>query len=936
MKKIISIFLILFTVSQYIFPLTIFALERDTEGPILHTLSIDKNEVVAGDQITISGTTTDILTGLHQVSMTWYLNGVYDGENNNFYCGSDTNSDAFSISCTVPTNIENGRYQLGYITLYDKEWNYTYYDQSNNPEMYIDITGSTPEEISGDGHFEIESLTKISENCTQFYCQSEYSLKFTEDSNVRQVDFIDSKKMGASMGYGHSAQKSETNKDEFILQLAVSNRYERLYYDQIRIEDSKYVDHLIDIKDIYEYDAIDFKRYDYVEDIEPPQIVNFSVNTHSVITPGVFKIFVDSTDNSGYFISTNIELRNKDDEKMDIGLSGSSSIESDGLSKGTYELAISKYTDYESFYISKITVSDIAGNSTTISVEDGTLEKEFITFTSYEDEYDTVLRSSQLDLSLKLNELQDESKVLIDISNNKVIKKNIFDIIKEKKLIVTFDEVYGKNNWQDNGIQWIIDGKDIINPTKDIDMTVSLSRETYSEFVLPFITKYENEYNDFKYNDKIGICDNYNILLQKGFKNLKSYFNEMKSKGYKNTDEYYNYIKNNYPYMCEDIDGEGGYSYGGIRYMIYEMMDSFDYLNVNFKDNGLLPGKMKVKIRPEYAARHIFNAEQLNLYYVKDGNFNSMDSNITKDEYDFYTIEITHNSDYWLTDNEVKELSKNPTINPDSISMNKSLLIEKGETERIRVDYEPSYTTNKELKWVSENETIASVDQGGQVTGVKEGKTIITATTSNGKESIINVEVTGTVKFSDVPKKSWFRESVNFAYQNNIILGYNDKIFAPYDKVTRGQLVTILWRLEQNPNTDNIVNRFSDVNESDYYGSAIKWASSNGIVNGYGGTNKFGPNNPIIRQDLAVILNNYARYKNIESDTNNNLMKYGDYILVKGSYAETAIKWATANKVINGMNMPDGTIMISPHSNASRAETAAMLSNMINKFDLLQ
>ena len=70
--------------------------------------------------------------------------------------------------------------------------------------------------------------------------------------------------------------------------------------------------------------------------------------------------------------------------------------------------------------------------------------------------------------------------------------------------------------------------------------------------------------------------------------------------------------------------------------------------------------------------------------------------------------------------------------------------------------------------------------------------------------------------------------------------------------------------------------------------------------------------------------------------TNNNLMKYSDYILVKGSYAETAIKWATANKVINGMNMPDGTIMISPHSNASRAETAAMLSNMINKFDLLQ
>lgn len=58
-----------------------------------------------------------------------------------------------------------------------------------------------------------------------------------------------------------------------------------------------------------------------------------------------------------------------------------------------------------------------------------------------------------------------------------------------------------------------------------------------------------------------------------------------------------------------------------------------------------------------------------------------------------------------------------------------------------------------------------------------------------------------------------------------------------------------------------IKNKFTDVENGQYYTEAIKWSASKGIITGYGGTTKFGPNDPIIRQDLAIILNRYAKYK---------------------------------------------------------------------------
>ena len=186
------------------------------------------------------------------------------------------------------------------------------------------------------------------------------------------------------------------------------------------------------------------------------------------------------------------------------------------------------------------------------------------------------------------------------------------------------------------------------------------------------------------------------------------------------------------------------------------------------------------------------------------------------------------------------------------------------------------------------------------------------------------------MKFKDVNPDDWFYEVVKKAYLWGIIKGYNDTTFGSNDKVTRGQLVTILWRMESEPDATSLSNPFNDVGE-DYFTSAVKWASNSDIIHGYNAT-KFGPNDPITRQDLAVILNNYAKFKGVSYEGNADLSTFADYDKVKGNYSEPALKWAVENSVMSGQNI-NGKKYISPTNNATRAETAAMIINYIEKFN---
>ncbi len=179
--------------------------------------------------------------------------------------------------------------------------------------------------------------------------------------------------------------------------------------------------------------------------------------------------------------------------------------------------------------------------------------------------------------------------------------------------------------------------------------------------------------------------------------------------------------------------------------------------------------------------------------------------------------------------------------------------------------------------------------------------------------------------FSDVSTSSWYYNAVKYVFDNNIIKGYDNTTFAPNDNLTRGMLATILYRMEGEPAISGKP-KFPDVQDSkQFYYKAVKWATDKGVVAGYN-TGKFGPNDNITREQLAVILNRYAKYKGKNVSATNDLKKFSDVSKIS-DYAVSSMKWAVGAGVITGND--NGTL--NPKGNATRAEVSAMMEKYCKK-----
>ena len=222
----------------------------------------------------------------------------------------------------------------------------------------------------------------------------------------------------------------------------------------------------------------------------------------------------------------------------------------------------------------------------------------------------------------------------------------------------------------------------------------------------------------------------------------------------------------------------------------------------------------------------------------------------------------------------------------------------------------------------------ATIASDGTITTLSEGRGYIEYYDKNntliGSTSLKVVKTE--LPFVDVSGGDWFYDSVKYTYEKGIILGTSDTTFNPNTKLTRGMLVTILHRMDGKP-TPTSQNKFSDVSKSQYYYDAVIWATEKGIVHGYGDGSKFGPDDNITRQDLAVILRNFAQYKGKNVNVTSDLSKFKDGNLVS-DYAKTAMQWAVGKGVITGNNNGES---LTPHANSTRAEASGMIYNYCTK-----
>ncbi len=173
-------------------------------------------------------------------------------------------------------------------------------------------------------------------------------------------------------------------------------------------------------------------------------------------------------------------------------------------------------------------------------------------------------------------------------------------------------------------------------------------------------------------------------------------------------------------------------------------------------------------------------------------------------------------------------------------------------------------------------------------------------------------------RFDDVSKGDWFYKDVEYVYNEGIMDGVSKREFAPNETLTRAMIVKILYRIEGEP-AGYRSSDFNDVESGRWYTGAVAWAAEKEIVKGYG-NGKFGPNDPVTREQLAAILYRYTQYKGWSTTAASGSLKgFADAASVS-SYAVDAMNWAVDEGLLKGANNK-----LSPKSNATRAQVAAII-----------
>lgn len=209
---------------------------------------------------------------------------------------------------------------------------------------------------------------------------------------------------------------------------------------------------------------------------------------------------------------------------------------------------------------------------------------------------------------------------------------------------------------------------------------------------------------------------------------------------------------------------------------------------------------------------------------------------------------------------------------------------------------------------------MANCDVTVTVTFKEEGKT----TEDTDKEEDKDDEETTELNFTDVKESDWFYKGVAYVVDKGIMSGVSENEFAPAGKLTRAMLVQMLYNMESRPACD-AENAFMDVPVGQWYTDAVIWANDEKIVSGMG-DGLFAPNMEITREQMVVMLYNYAKYKGYDVTASAGLSKFADNASVS-TWAQPAMQWAVAEGYISGM----GDNQLAPQGTATRAEIASVI-----------
>ena len=183
---------------------------------------------------------------------------------------------------------------------------------------------------------------------------------------------------------------------------------------------------------------------------------------------------------------------------------------------------------------------------------------------------------------------------------------------------------------------------------------------------------------------------------------------------------------------------------------------------------------------------------------------------------------------------------------------------------------------------------------------------------------------TGSTNFSDVPANQWYAPAVSYVTQRGLFSGVSETQFAPSQSMTRGMLVSVLYRFNGTSHTGS--SPFADVSSNAWYGNAVSWAYANNLVSGVSDTS-FAPNTPITREQAAVMLARYLKFSGValESGTPD----FQDTASISG-YAKESVGAMQKAGLLSGDN--EGNFR--PDAQITRAEIASIFMRLCQKYGI--
>ena len=186
--------------------------------------------------------------------------------------------------------------------------------------------------------------------------------------------------------------------------------------------------------------------------------------------------------------------------------------------------------------------------------------------------------------------------------------------------------------------------------------------------------------------------------------------------------------------------------------------------------------------------------------------------------------------------------------------------------------------------------------------------------------------------FSDV-YTDWYTDYVQYVYDEELMTGIKGTTqFQPNANITKAQVAQVLYNMQGKPSVSSkkVFTELKDVYESEWYANAVAWAFNTGIVTGDTNTKKFNPNADVTREQLALMMFRYAKFKGYDVSATSDFAGLVNADKV-ADWSMDGVKWAVGAGLISGIEK-DGVKDLAPQGNASRAQVAAILQRFCDAY----